>query len=448
MSKSLSLFALGILVHTLYVLIVLVTDSVLVTHWQVDSGQLTDLIHSFRVNSESYIQPGENYLEKGIFGVGMAPDHYRTIGYPAFIALFKYFMGPYWFFGVTIVQLIVGALIYPLAYKIGNIYFPNDKRTTWIATVLMMLLGGYYTQSMYIMTDLLFSFFFLLGVYFSLESTVKNKPIILLFAILSFIFTGLIRPTLILFPIAYCIYQIHIANYYDVWKIGRVKRMIWVSSLVLIIACNLSSIRVYYHYNTFSPSNVLGINMFDYTVKEVLLSEGEKEQFQGLNQTIDSEESWMEKDKLKKKYFFETIVSYPVSSISYWLSVVNAHMFFPHYWEIGAIYGVAKKNRPEHNLKKSTFMVVIHYLFWIINVMLFTAFLLYLLAAFLGKKEKYGQLLFISMVLIVGLLVGSSFLASAGPRIRLPIEPFILIFSMKYIADMIRSYRGLGLKAE
>jgi hypothetical protein len=438
MTNSVKLFLLGVGVHLIYVIVLLISESTPSDFWQKDTGQLTDILGDYITDSRSYIESADNFMEHGVFGSGENPDYHRTIGYPFIIYLFKALVGPYWYIGLVFFQTLCGALVYPLTYHIGKIFFPKDNRSICFAVIALLGLAGYFTKSLYVMPDLTCAVFFLLGIYLSMNSIKEGKNITwLILGITSLSFSALVRPNLMLYPIAHFLLLFYIAKLYDRWSEKRTRQMVWFSSIALIITCNLSSFRMYHSYGIISPTNVLGINMFEYTVKKVLAKEGLQDEYNRMGQMVYNEDHWMIKDRMRKEYFFETINKYPLTAVRYWVRAALDHLLTPHHMEIGRDYGYFKRDRVDGNIKleKSRIMVAIFYIGSMVNFLIFGLCCLYLITD-LSVNKNY--LLVISICVLVAIIVGPSCLAQTSPRMRIPVEPFVLILAFKYLADRKR----------
>ena len=427
------LFIIGIIVHIVYVVIIFSTSSRMSDFLQKDNGQLTKEISKYNYDSKSYIDSADNFLEYGVFGKENEPDYHRTIGYPSIIYIFKVTLGPYWYYGLLIFQTLLSALVYPVAYGIGTAIFPTSKRRTiFYSTITLMLLGGYFTRSMWVLTDLTCASFLLLGTYFSIISVTTRKNYLMICSVIILSFAALIRPNLILYPIVHFLVLLYIAKEYNLWRRIKTKRLIWASSIILLLLCNLSSVRIYNSYRAFLPTDILGKAMFKYSVKEILSKNGEEEKYLLWESKINAEDNWLAKDKLRKDRFFEVISNQPKAAVSYWIDAAISHLLSPHYLGIGVVYGYYKRNKVtknHHKLSESAFMRVIFYLSGFLNAIILLLGFLYLCHK-VSKKEYLFVLVFLSLIFLI---IGPSFLARTGPRMRLPVEPFLLILAVQYL---------------
>ena len=432
------LFIIGLVVHVMYVVIVCSTGSILSDFLQKDNGRLTKSISKYNTDSESYIASADNFIEYGIFGKKNEPDYHRTIGYPFIIYVFKVTLGPYWYYGLLIFQILLGALVYPVAYGIGTAIFPTSKRrTVFYSIITLMLLGGYFTRSMHVLTDMPCASFLLLGTYLSIISITSKKSYLMICSVLILSFAALIRPNLILYPIVHFLVLLYIAKEYNLWRRIKTKKVIWASSIILLLMCNLSSFRLYDAYGVFSPADVLGINMFRCSVKEIMSKNGEEEKYLFWKSEINAEDDWLAKDQLRKDKFFKVVSNYPRLAILYWVKVATKHLLSPHHREIVKAYMgnrqyMALKNyRPNKATMRSTFTVMWagYYILYFLNAIILLLGALHLCYK-VSKKEYLFVFVFLSLIFLI---MGPSFLAMAGSRMRLPVEPFLLILAFQYL---------------
>jgi len=439
MSVSKKLYIIGLLVHILYAIIVFSTDNIVSDCLQKDDGQLEELIIKYNYDSKSYIDSADNFLKIGIFGNGIKTDYHRTIGYPAIIALFKITLGGYWYFGLVFFQIIIGALIYPITFLIGKNLLKNNEKVLYISVLVLILLGGYFPRTLYVLTDLIFSVLFLLGVLLSILA-VKTKDNIKLIipGIIIFTIAAIIRPIMLIYPIAHILLLIYISKANSTWNYGSIKKVIWISGFVLLISCNFSSFRVNHYYGVFTPTDILGKDLLEYTTRNPYIYEGKLDEYLKIEKEIDTESNWVIKDKKRKRIFFETVKIYPVSTMRYILGRgALVHLFYPHYLQIGEIYGYFNRevNRNGKSMRKSVFMQILLYFFALVNVIIFLLFLFYIFEKLFLHKEI---MFFIAIMAVVFFIVGPTFIAASSSRMRMPVEPIIIIFAFEYLFSKIK----------
>ncbi|MBC6410162.1 MAG: hypothetical protein GDA42_06850 [Ekhidna sp.] len=234
------LFIIGLVVHVVYVIIICSTGSRLSVFLQ--NGQLIEeKLLMYYPDTMTYVDSADNFSKYGVFGKENKPSYHRTIGYPFIIYFFKITLGQYWYHGLLIFQILIGTLVYPVAYGIGIAIFPNKRKTIFYSIITLILLGGYFTKSMYVLTDLTCASFLLLGMYLSIISITTKKNYLMICSIIILSFAALIRPNLILYLIVHFLLLLYVAKEYNLWTQIKTKRVIWASSIILLLMCNLSS---------------------------------------------------------------------------------------------------------------------------------------------------------------------------------------------------------------
>jgi 4-amino-4-deoxy-L-arabinose transferase-like glycosyltransferase len=434
MKITVKLFWLGLTIHLLYLLIIYVTGSYFADFWHTDHGQLTTVLSHTCPDSGSYIEAADNFRMHGIFGSGDSADYHRTIGYPFIIYIFKIFFGNGWYYGLVIFQAVFSAVIYPLIYGIGKILLNRETPALYYACLAVLFLGGYFTRTFFVMTDLLCAVFFILGIYLGLRSLLGERQLFFALAsVLALSFAALIRPVLMLYPFVHILLLFYVAKLYNRNKLIPVQRLIIISTLLLALGCNSSSFRMYYYYKKWTPSDVLSINMFTYTVKEVTAKENNTALFEEENRVVNAEKDSFKQSRLRQDYFSQVIKKYPSGCLRYWTEAIANHFLSPHYIETSGIYGYYKRNMTDciQEKKASKLVAVLFYIFLVFNLLLI---LLPFSAALLYKVVKDKKYLFaLTMTGFVLVIMGPTFIASTGPRMRMMVEPFMVIIAFDYL---------------
>ena len=135
--------------------------------------------------------------------------------------------------------------------------------------------------------------------------------------------------------------------------------------------------------------------------------------------------------------FFKVVSNYPRLAILYWVKVATKHLLSPHHREIVKAYMgnrqyMALKNyRPNKATMRSTFTVMWagYYILYFLNAIILLLGALHLCYK-VSKKEYLFVFVFLSLIFLI---MGPSFLAMAGSRMRLPVEPFLLILAFQYL---------------
>ena len=129
-------------------------------------------------DTNDYVNSGVNFVKYGVFGSGKSPDHLRKIGYPAIIAFYYFIFGGQWLIALQISQCLIFAFIYPVITLLAKELFPEISQTSISAIFLFLVLSGtYWVRSIMLLTDTMFLFFFIVGIYFGLRTFRQNRVI-------------------------------------------------------------------------------------------------------------------------------------------------------------------------------------------------------------------------------------------------------------------------------
>jgi 4-amino-4-deoxy-L-arabinose transferase-like glycosyltransferase len=128
-------------------------------------------------------------------------ESFRTPGYPGFIALI-------WFFGrsllaVAIVQDILAALSVAIFYKIVKLFF-SERISRWAAALFLLEPTGLFLANI-VMTETLFIFLFLGGLYLFLKQAEKPRAWLFLLAGLALGLAALTRTIVQFLPIFFIV---------------------------------------------------------------------------------------------------------------------------------------------------------------------------------------------------------------------------------------------------
>ncbi len=437
--NALHLFLAGVVIHLAVVAIVLTNSSSRMEGlFYKDDGTLVEKLSAITFDSKSYAEAADNYLVHGTFGQGDNIDHCRTIGYPVFIAVFKWMFGDHWFQALVIAQAILSAFIYPALFYIGKILIGKERGVVLIGVLFMMLSGTFFVRVAFVMTDLLFVTFFFLGIYASLKAVVEGSWVYFFISVILISYSALIRPTLSFYPLVHLLMLLHVARKYDHWK-AKPKRLVLLSFVILAATCNISSLRMYNAYGVFGPSDVLGINMFEYTTKVILERNQQQDIYACYLKEINAAPDFIVQRSLRKKFFMETVKAYPGDAAAYWMEVAVSHLLTPHFMTLGSLHGVTKKDSLSIGgdgkvtpLKRSRFIQVVYYFFLLVFLMLvFVPFLLSCLK--LLRRKEFVLVLW--LVTYIGLFIGPTLLADGSERFRMPVEPIMVFYGLIYLRE-------------
>ncbi len=419
-------FTIGLCFHFGFLMIMYSFDQSY-QNLQIPIGKYQDNIWSCN-DVLSYFEPAINFYTFGVFGYGFTPDHFRTVGYPGLIVFFYTQFGDNWLIALQIFQAIVFAAIYPLVTATMEILLPQSnkliKKTVFIALIVS---GIYFTGVPILLTDTLFTFFFILGFYFALLTYKTNKPYHVILYFISMTIAALIRPTLILLPI------LNIAIAYWVAKKNSYafKPILYsamVYSIVLLLTTNLSTFRNYLNYSFLSPSSVIGVNAFQYLTKKILYLENEIKIYADYEQQIEDLQNISDKTSLRKKIMFKTIVKYPLSFVRVLCSnAINILLSNNLISNVGRYFGVEwKKFKNSCNDFK-----IYQSLYWLnaFFALCYLAIWGLLFWNVLWRFHKDFETVLLLGVLLLMFIVPAILTGDGGTRFRIPFEHFLFIYA-------------------
>ncbi len=281
-------YFVGLFVNLLVVTILLSSD---VTHnnLQLNEGKYANNIWK-GTDSPSYVSLARNYLQYGVVGEVDIPSSDRTVGYPIYLALMMKLFGKNWLIVVFFFQAALFAFIYPTLTKIIKLFFGNNnKLITW--TFLFLLLSGVYAIYVtVILTDTIFTVLLTIGIYLGMAAVVKKNWIYFLFHILFIGLAGQIRPLLFLYVIPNFFILISIAKKHNELNKKQVQLFIVSSSILVLVVCNLPTLRNYINYGVITPATVLQNNLFQTHATKILIEENQDSTINDLYSQIDTTE--------------------------------------------------------------------------------------------------------------------------------------------------------------
>jgi hypothetical protein len=369
-------YVIGLVFNILYILILL-SNQTSFANLQLPEGSYSGNLWK-QTDVLTYVYPAKNFLQCGIFGIGTLPDYHRTIGYPLFWAGSIRVFGDNALYYVFFFQAVIFAFIYPALTRIANILFKEDQTSIAVPSFVFFLVSGTYISMVpVILTDLYFTVFFTLGLWFGLEAIVKKSWNYLILHILFIGYTAQVRPLLSLYPIINLFILMAVAKEYLSLKIFKVQIFLITSTVLLLILCNAPSLRNYINYRFIEPTDILSINMFNYLAKDVLNREGKKTEYQMMLTKVDNVKDISEKANLMKKLSIEVFRNYPLTTLTQLLYNAASNLFEPH-WILATKFSgyfymdvVTNKHMP---LKKSPLVLLIFIFFLIVNIFLWVLF--------------------------------------------------------------------------
>ena len=381
----------------------------------------------------TYIQPAKTFLDTGTFLREGEPDMHRTIGYPFFLALTMAFFGKYWLPAVYLLQLTVFALLFPASSYIANSFFPHIRRKESRLIVFLLAASGAglaYTGQL--MTDQFFTSLLTAGIacgFFAVRNLSRNMAIA---HILLVGYAAQVRPTLGIFFLADFFFLLYVTL---VWKLEfNCKRCLILTAAILFLAVagNGPAIRNYIHHGVFTPSDVLSDNFARYLAGPVMMKEGRGKEYKKIQHSFDQLEG-VKKIKERKQFAFSVYRQYPLTTLNRMLYHAFWNLFEPHWEYILNVYdtGFSLNSFYDHTgkFKKMIFWGIPFYLYY---VFLYATFFY---AIFRTGRSKYG-LFFLAGLSVYTLPFAASFINGAGARMRLYIEPMLIVTACTVILNL------------
>jgi 4-amino-4-deoxy-L-arabinose transferase-like glycosyltransferase len=187
-----------------------------------------------RADAFKYFSYAQNIVEKGIYSQTLAadpkPDGQVTPGYPLFLAAILKMSGVFEhaYKNILFIQAVMGGLTAVMVFGIGLIFLRFSLATT--AAILTSISPHLVTAGSYLLTEVLFTFLMVAGLL--VIAVAFRNPKTVLFLLASFIMglAALVRPALLLFPIA----LIPLVVLY--WKPPKG----WLIALVLVLGLSMA----------------------------------------------------------------------------------------------------------------------------------------------------------------------------------------------------------------
>jgi 4-amino-4-deoxy-L-arabinose transferase-like glycosyltransferase len=142
-------------------------------------------------DSGEYASLSSSILSGQGFTIGGVEYTYRTPGYPAFIAFTRFISGGS-YFTTTLFQIFLVFATGILIWRIGSMIF--SSRTGMVASLLYVANSLVFALSLIIMSEILFVFLLVLGVYLSLKLKIESPWYIPVWIGLIFAFATYVRP--------------------------------------------------------------------------------------------------------------------------------------------------------------------------------------------------------------------------------------------------------------
>jgi hypothetical protein len=390
----------------------------------------------------TYVVPARNFINFGVFGSGNAPDYHRTIGYPLFLSMLMMIFNDNWLLFSFFAQALIFASIYPALLKISNDLFDTQDNVRSASFIFFIVSGTYIVMVPVIMTDLFFSVFFTVGLYFGFESVRKRSWPYLALHIIFIGYSAQVRPLLAVYPIIDFFILLYVSSKYYSVRTAKIYVVYTVSTVLLIILCNFPSIRNYVNYGFIGPSDVLYNNMLEFLAYNVIRNTSKVDEYNALQDNMKGINSINEKIHLKQRLAISIYREYPFMTLAQMAKNAIGIMLRAHWSIIANFWGYNFKDNFERvmALRKSNFVFILECFFnlvYLIVYCLFSAFLIRLL-----RLRKY-MLLLIIVSFTSYFLVPTFMVNGAGSRMRLPVEGIIVLASLNELERCLGILKSL-----
>jgi len=426
-------FLIGFFVSILYFLILLLSSKTSFVNLQVPEGiyqgnqwECSDF--------KTYYLPAKNFLANGIFGYGTQPDFERPMGYQLFLALIIFVFGKGWIYAVYIIQTVLFALIYPVMTSLAEeVSDPAPRHIKYIFLVSLFS-GMFFTRTVYIGPDAMLVLLLITGIYFTIIAVKRQKLIYVILAVLFIGYGAQVRPTLILYPLVNLLIIYWTGSNFGTLKTRFSKSFAVFSTLLLIIICNLPSLRNYNNYRIFKSSINLSANYYDYLSKKILFKEAQSDLFFRIKTEIESNPDIGTQLARKKEKALQIFKEYPITTLKViFIDNLKGVMLDNHLVNFTAnFYGynwkTVKMKEGCYSLTGSRFL---YFTSLFLALLYCVLYLFFFLSIFQLLKEKKFLLCFIILLTIFMFLMPSIVIGDGGARFRLPFEWLIIMVAAK-----------------
>ncbi|MHB8835949.1 MAG: hypothetical protein ACYC9Y_09595 [Candidatus Methylomirabilia bacterium] len=424
LQRPLAQYVIGLSVHLLFVLILMNTA----TSWkniQLPEGAYRENLFK-GTDVMTYVQPARNFLEFGVFGKGLAPDHHRTVGFPLYLALIMKLFGDQWLIGHYFIMAAIAASVYPALSKTLLLLFPGERLSSSAYFLFLLVSGAYFAQLPAVLTDTLFTAFFSAGLYFGLRAAASGSWPSCAAAVLLTGYSAQIRPALAIFPLANLFLQAFVARGHGVLGRRGVQAIIAATFVLSLLAGQLPALRNYAHYGMYQSTDLVGSTLTGYLCRPVLHKAGRDDLFQKMTDDTAAIASIKERVAFQKQFTFEVMKSYPLLTAQVLAkhavpTLLNNHwIYFGQYW---GYHWVAEQPAAHMHMKKSWLMLFLTCVWTLVYLAVTGMFLVFLWR--LARNKEWLLLTGVVLLLGVGLVPG--LVANSSPRLRLPLEWIIVM---------------------
>jgi len=367
----------------------------------------------------------------------------RTPLYPAFISIILKFYNNLNL--VILIQHLFSLSFIIIAYNIGLIH---SKETAFISGILCSLNLNFIIHANFFLTETLFGLFFFIFLFFSIYFLKFLKIKFLIFSGIFLGLSALVRPLVIYFPIVFLIFLIFT-------KYNLKKKILSIFVFLITFYATIFPWMFHNHklYGHFALTSSLAESLsgwylphIDQFEKKISLSEARIKNYnawKNYKQDLKPEvvENYFELNQEAKKYFFNIIKEYKVTSIVqawFWGGMKN--IFSPPFIDFATLFKIDHSSfyeTPGNSFVKQAFNFIffnsnIYYsfvlIFGILLIIIFRFVQLFGIFHYF-KKDKHLLLFLISIIIY--------FLLVSGPigyaKYRFPLEIIFILLTSKGI---------------
>lgn len=414
-----------------------------------------------------YDRLSDNLLKHRVFslefGEGAVPETFRTPAYPLFVAFVKLVTGSVEALPIFQIILLAGSAI--LAYGICLLVAPGYKKVALLTSLFFLFDPVSFFSSQFIATEALYTFLFLVCVYFILKDGARPN---LSFAIAGIFFglSALTRPSGLLMIIPIGIWFL----WHLLFPKSELRKQIFISAVVFFLASatvlapwiirNGEKTGVY-AFSSLSAYNPLNFNLPVYlsykSNYEVSIEEARADLHQKIGNISDKEQLDLKNSPIIKEVVWETLKP-DLFEYAFFHAAKSANFFWSPGSKLDASFlkGFFESQPTEDwNTKTSIVNSIMdgrfedaflwlkqNILFLPESIFLLCLFFLGLFWVFVSRSHLAG--LIVVFVLFMGLLTSPI----SNPRYRAPIVSFIYFSGFMGAAVLVERWKKRASKIE
>jgi len=424
-------------IFNLFFLAVLWNSPVAYRNIQIPEGEYSDNCMA-GTDVTTYVSPARHFLEHGGFLIREAeelvPDYHRTVGYPLIISGFIELFGEQrYLLPLYIFHCLFFALAYPSITVISRTLFPGRDRMPAILFILTLITGAYWSMIPYVLSDLFFAVMLLSGFAAGVRGIVRRSWWLIAGHIILIGFAAQIRPALLLYI------PVEIFLFYYLWKKqgvrphGRDRSLFALSVVMISFFVMLPSLRNYANYGFFGPSDIIYKNFSDFLCRDVLDNNQQYREFKENSREYSLPGELSEWIDLQKDFSAEVIMENPVRTAGYLFRMSARNLTAPHWHYVFKPFWITHiKSKVSHSgraYRRTAPAVIVFNSGRVFYVLIYM-----IIAAGMAVRLKEGVFLDETLlILLTAALLAPTIIAGGGSRMRVPVEGFLLMYSLNYL---------------